>query len=54
MARNTHLYWFIIFLVVPYIEIIYPADNPLIVSDYEVGECVKIAEEIYKIVKNLI
>ncbi|MBN1050093.1 HEPN domain-containing protein [Clostridium botulinum] len=33
-----------------YIETRYPADNPLIVSDYESEECVKIAEEIYRIV----
>lgn len=33
-----------------YIETRYPADNPLIVSDYEAEECVKIAEEIYNLV----
>lgn len=33
-----------------YIETRYPADNPLIVSDYEAGECIEIAEKIYKIV----
>jgi hypothetical protein len=26
----------------------YLADNPLIVSDYEAEECIKISEEIYK------
>ena len=33
-----------------YIETRYPADNPLIVSDYEAEECIKIAEEIYRAV----
>ncbi|WP_315069422.1 HEPN domain-containing protein [uncultured Clostridium sp.] len=33
-----------------YIETRYPTDNPLIVSDYEAEECVKIAEEIYTLV----
>lgn len=37
-----------------YIETRYPADTPLIVSDYEVEECVKIAEEVYRIVISLI
>lgn len=31
-----------------YIEPRYPADSPLIVSDYEAEECIKIAEEIYR------
>lgn len=31
-----------------YIETRYPADSPLIVSDYEAEECIKIAEEIYR------
>lgn len=31
-----------------YIETRYPADNSLIVSDYEAKECIKISEEIYK------
>lgn len=31
-----------------YIETRYPADSPLIVSDYEADECIKIAEEIYR------
>ncbi|MDR3593226.1 HEPN domain-containing protein [Clostridium sp.] len=43
-----------VFLNQYYIETRYPADNPLIVSDYEVEECIQIAEEIYKIVENLI
>jgi HEPN domain-containing protein len=30
----------------------YTADNPLIVSDYEAEECIKISEEIYEIVKS--
>ena len=31
-----------------YIETRYSADSPLIVSDYEADECIKIAEEIYR------
>ncbi|MZI81694.1 HEPN domain-containing protein [Clostridium butyricum] len=37
-----------------YIETRYPADSPLIVSDYEAGECVKIAEEIYNYIMIII
>ena len=37
-----------------YIETRYPADNPLIVSEYEAEECIKIAEEVYKIDESLI
>ena len=37
-----------------YIETRYPADNPLIVSDYECDECIKIAEEIYKLIQNIL
>lgn len=35
-----------------YIETRYPADIPLIVSDSEAEECIKIAEAIYKLVKD--
>lgn len=35
-----------------YIETRYPADTPLIVSDYETDECIKIADEIYKTVES--
>ncbi|WP_411681297.1 HEPN domain-containing protein [Clostridium thailandense] len=31
-----------------YIETRYPADNPLIISDYESEECIGIAEKIYR------
>lgn len=37
-----------------YIETRYPADSPLIVSDYEANECIKIAEEIYNYVMSII
>lgn len=37
-----------------YIETRYPADSPLIVSDYEADECIKIAEEIYNYVMSII
>ncbi|MGL4664301.1 HEPN domain-containing protein [Clostridium butyricum] len=37
-----------------YIETIYPADSPLIVSDYEADECINIAEEIYNYVMSII
>lgn len=37
-----------------YIETRYPADTPLIVSDYETDECIKIADEIYKTVESII
>lgn len=37
-----------------YIETRYPADTPLIVSDYETDECIKIAGEIYKTVESII
>jgi HEPN domain-containing protein len=33
-----------------YIETRYPADNPLIVSDYEAKECISIAERVYETV----
>jgi HEPN domain-containing protein len=33
-----------------YIETRYPADNPLIVSDYEAEECIEIAEKVCKTV----
>lgn len=33
-----------------YIETRYPADNPLIVSDYEAEECIDIAEKVCKTV----
>ncbi|MBS5983946.1 MAG: HEPN domain-containing protein [Clostridium butyricum] len=37
-----------------YIETRYPADSPIIVSDYEGDECIKIAEEIYNYVMSII
>lgn len=37
-----------------YIETRYPADNPLIISDYESEECISIAEKIYKTVIEII
>ncbi|KOA21347.1 HEPN domain protein [Clostridium homopropionicum DSM 5847] len=37
-----------------YIETRYPADNPLIVSDYEAEECIDIAEKVCKTVIDLI
>lgn len=33
-----------------YIETRYPADNPLIVSDYEANECIEISEKVCKTV----
>lgn len=33
-----------------YIETRYPADNPLIVSDYEAEECIEIADKVYRTV----
>lgn len=37
-----------------YIETRYPADIPLVVSDDEENECISIAEEIYKMVTEII
>lgn len=37
-----------------YIETRYPADNPLIISDYEAEECIDIAEKVCKIVMDKI
>ncbi len=37
-----------------YIETRYPADSPLIVSDYEADECINISEEIYNYVMSII
>ena len=37
-----------------YIETRYPADIPLVVSDDEANECISIAEEIYKMVTEII
>ena len=37
-----------------YIETRYPADNSLIVSDYEAKECIKISEEIYEDLRGVI
>jgi len=37
-----------------HIETRYPADIPLVVSDDEANECISIAEEIYKMVTEII
>jgi len=37
-----------------YIETRYPADEPLIVSEYEADECIKITVEIYDLIIGLI
>ncbi|MGD9569248.1 MAG: HEPN domain-containing protein [Sedimentibacter sp.] len=37
-----------------YIETRYPADDPIIIDDYEIHECIKISSEIFTHVLNLL